>query len=440
MDKKIKISLKGLWTIFMAFSFSIICVGGYNPYFMSLRTPLFIVMSASSVAIAIFVKQKVTIDYILALFFITTAYIVISSLVSPDYKTAIGIAITYICGTALLLLEYPDAFLETVLKFFTVFCIVIALSIIISVFIDDCMNRYFSWLLNPTNSASVAQSIRDALKNSHAYVGFAREKGEAAYIMGMGIAIQFAKYFSGKKFTLTQVAFLALELIALLLTSKRMILVCVVIAFSFMILISKQKGKLVKIFMIALILICAFFVLSAYIPQLSNVFDRFTNDSNDALTGRDTLWQFSILMFNRSPLFGYGFASFNYFSYNQGFTVQGEQWTAFGHNVYLEFLGELGIIGFLLFFGMILFVLIKTILLLREKELSTTHRYLLMFSFAVQIILLVYCASGNVFLYKDQTLIYIFAIAVTRSIGFKYRRKKLKTHSFKRFIRQENNQ
>ncbi|MDD6990038.1 O-antigen ligase [Ruminococcus sp.] len=416
-NKTFKITLHSLWYIFTATAIAIICVGGYNPYFMNVRSLLSAGLVVCSLVIALFVRKKIIIDMSLGLFIIVGAYMLFSATISMDTQTGFKIAGYYIIGIAVMMIEYSDSLVDTVLKFINVFVLVIAVSILISVPIDDCMNKYFSWLLNPTNSASVAQSMRDTIANSHSYAGFARDKGVAAYIMGMGICIYLAKYFSGKKLLWHEVLGLIIEICALLLTSKRMIIVCLVVVFAVLMLTSQIKGKVMKFAMILLIGAAMLFVITAYIPSLSNVFDRFTNESTDTMTGRGDLWKISLMMFAKSPVIGTGLGSFNKFAAECGYLSDtGEQWNYFGHNCYYEFLGELGIIGSIIVFGTLLYMLVKTILLVRNSSLQPVQRYHVLFALAVEVMLLIYSVTGNVLLYADQTLSLFFAFAITRSI------------------------
>lgn len=416
-NKTFKITFQSLWYLFTSTALAVICVGGYNPYFMNTRTMLSAGLVLCSLFVALIIRKKIIIDTSLGLFIIVGAYMLFSASMSMDTDTGFKIAGYYIVGIAVLMIEYSDEMIDTVLKFMNVFVLVIAVSIIISVPIDDCMNKYFSWLLNPTHSESVAQSMRNTIIYSHSYAGFAREKSVAAYIMGMGICIYLAKYFSGKKLKWYEVVGLLAEISALLLTSKRMILVCLVAVFAVLMLTSQIKGKIVKFAVIALAAACALFIIMSFIPSMSNVFSRFTNEENDTLTGRGDLWSFSFMMFSKSPVIGVGLGSFNEFAAQQGYlSASGDRWDYFGHNCYYEFLGELGIVGSIIVFAALLYMLVKTFMLVNNKTLLPIQRYHIYFALAVEIMLLMYSMSGNVLLYADQTIALFFAYAIVRSI------------------------
>lgn len=123
------------------------------------------------------------------------------------------------------------------------------------------------------------------------------------------------------------------------------------------------------------------------------------------------------MMFSKSPVIGVGLGSFNEFAAQQGYlSASGDRWDYFGHNCYYEFLGELGIVGSIIVFAALLYMLVKTFMLVNNKTLLPIQRYHIYFALAVEIMLLMYSMSGNVLLYDDQTLALFFAYAIVRSI------------------------
>lgn len=153
------------------------------------------------------------------------------------------------------------------------------------------------------------------------------------------------------------------------------------------------------------------------VPEMHHVFARFTNAASDILTGRRKLWDLSLQMFSEAPLFGKGLGAFNEFAARQGYLdTSGARWNYYGHNCYYEFLGELGMVGFVLVFGSIFYMLVKTFLLSRNEALSRKQRVHIYTALAIELMLLIYCISGNVLLYADQTLALFFSFAVVRSV------------------------
>lgn len=428
MDKKYKVTPINIWYAFLLIAVPMICTGGLSAYPNKLRFPFIIAAGITCFAYIFFVEKKITITYITTVFLLTFAYIIISIFYSYDPKSTQELALIYLCSTIFLLTDFPDSFFQKLLTVISIICVVIAVSIIISVFIEDCMIKYFSFIVNPTNSPDVIEALYSEVHRSHAYSGFAREKAEAAYIMNVGIAVYFAKYFSGTKFKAKDTLFLVLISTALILTSKRMLFVCPVVIFSVLILLSKIQGKVIKIFSITLILGGIFLILMSTIPQMSNLFDRFmVSDSTDVLTGRGDLWSYSLEMFEKQPIWGFGLGSYNKFAFDHGLLVNGEQWNYFGHNVYYEILGEGGILGFIIIFGALLFACIATIYYIRNKNCTTLQRYILMFSLYIQLMFLIYCTTGNVLYYSQEIFMWYVAVGITVCVSRRLRQaSKLK--------------
>ena len=108
------------------------------------------------------------------------------------------------------------------------------------------MLNYFWFIVNPTHSGEITRFISNELAVG-SYSGFAREKGEAAFIMNVGLAVYYAKYFTEKKFKFKDLFFLLILFWALILTSKRMLFLCPIMTAAALLLLSNKKGRFAKI-------------------------------------------------------------------------------------------------------------------------------------------------------------------------------------------------
>ena len=82
------------------------------------------------------------------------------------------------------------------------------------------------------------------------------------------------------------------------------------------------------------------------------------------------------------------------------------------------------LIGCVLLFGALRMFLYRTVVLMRSDETSTKQKYLLTFSCSVQLICLIYCASGNVLLFPQEIFPWFICLAITTTISNKIKRKK----------------
>ncbi len=422
---KINISIKTLITTFLVFAFTIISVGGVSAVPNTLRMPLIMATGVITAGVILFRRKKILFTTPVVLMLLTAIYIVISLTYTIDTNTTLKMTKVYVCASLLLLADYPESLFEKTIKAIEIVCIVIAISIIMSSFIENLMLDYFWFIVNPTKNSEIASFINQEIRYAGSYSGFAREKGEAAFIMNIGIAVYFAKYFSREKFSKSNVFFLLIMFWALILTSKRMLFLTPIITMSILLLLSKKKGRFVKIIPVLLIALCGMVVVGSIVPQFSHLFERFADkESMSNLTGRLDLWPFCFDMLKEAPIFGMGIGSFNRYLFEHNILIQGIQWNHHAHNIYYQFFGELGIVGWLLMFGSLITFYVRSILLMRSEHTNEKQKFLLTFSIAVQTVCLVYCASGNVLLYPQEIFPWFMCLAMTTTIYNKLRREK----------------
>ena len=149
---------------------------------------------------------------------------------------------------------------------------------------------------------------------------------------------------------------------------------------------------------------------------------RFSDNVVDkSYNGRTEYWKYCKEMFNNSPLFGNGINTYkSYLKSNSELKVY------HAHNIYLQLLGELGIIGFLLTIFFFTSCLFSTILFYKrnKKRLSSKEVYALNFSMGIQLLFLLYGMTGNTFYYYEQLLTYFFGIAIFNSIEYEVKYEK----------------
>ena len=109
---------------------------------------------------------------------------------------------------------------------------------------------------------------------------------------------------------------LGISVIALLLTSKRAhLLFCVAAAIIVYYLAYPQKRleKTFKLVITGAVVAFGLAVVSEYIPQINNVFERFQTAGTDKETvGRFIMWNYAFGLFKQKPLFGTGWWGFRY--------------------------------------------------------------------------------------------------------------------------------
>lgn len=412
----VSISLRSLWTIFITLAIPLIGVCGASLIPYMLRTPLMYLTLALTLIVFVFTDTKIRFSAPNVIFFLLTTYIAVSILFSLDSENSVNLLLIYLCCFPMLFLNLSGNTINRIFKIIYVISIVIALSIIISVPIKNCMNTYFWFIVNPTRSAATTEFITDELSRG-SYSGFAREMGEAAFIMNVGIAVSFSKFFTNHKFTKKQFVVTAIQLVALMLTGKRTYLFASLICFLLFFLFSRVKGKFFKLSAIILFGSIAVFLLMMFIPQTANAINKMLNNENtEILGGRAFLWKHIYSMIDDHWMFGAGFGSYNMYAYQHGLLVNGEMWKYNAHNCYLQILGELGVIGLTLFVAFIVSSLVISINAIRSEKENKNKIAALYFSLYIQIMMIIYALTGNPLYTKQILFIWLFSVGVALNI------------------------
>ncbi len=416
-EKGNNLILSELWHVFLMITLPVICVGGASLFPYKLRLPLIYLTGILSLAIFVFGGKKIKFNAVSMSMFLLIVFLTIQLLYSYDSTATLNLLILYACAFTLLFIDIPENVIHKIITIMYVFCIVIAFSIIISIFIDNCMLTYFKFIVNPNNTPSVNEAIKNELSIG-SYSGFAREKGEAAFIMNIGLAIAFSKFFSGDKFKKTDALFLILLISALILTSKRTMFLIPVICFAVFMVVSKIKGKAFKIYIIAIATVIALFFIFMFLPDFANLFYRFMDTDNmETLGSRDSLWKYMAMMASKYWMFGAGFGSYNEFAYDNGLRVYGEKWTYHGHNSYYQGFCELGVVGGCLFIVFIASALFTTFKYIKSGRFDSKQRSILFFALYIQLMITVYAITGNPIYTRQMVFSLFFATGIVLCIG-----------------------
>ena len=125
-------------------------------------------------------------------------------------------------------------------------------------------------------------------------------------------------------------------------------------------------------------------------------------------------------MFESSPLIGRGFLSFNSYINAHGFRYYGLLWNYQAHNVYLQLLAELGIVGFLLFVILLFtlaFGLIRSFLI--WKDTQGAEPVILLTAVYWVMLIAVYSLTGNTIYYSCQLVVLGICIAMYQTFRYK---------------------
>lgn len=207
--------------------------------------------------------------------------------------------------------------------------------------------------------------------------------GANAGILAMGTGIAIVKFMwpsesaNGKRPWIP----VLIRLAGLLFTGKRSPVLLMVVAIAVIyIFIEKGKtnSKVFKITLIGIVAVSAVYVGAMFIPQLQVLVGRLM-DSDDwsTLGGRTELYEIAMNMWEQNPIFGQGWNAYKLVSANSIGKVYASQYARMQtHNVYLQLLSEVGIIGMLAFVMIFSYPLLKTFSKTRAYGLNEFLNYI----------------------------------------------------------------
>ena len=170
----------------------------------------------------------------------------------------------------------------------------------------------------------------------------------------------------------------------------------------------KDRKNIFKYIVMILIVGTIGYISVINIPQTKVIIDKIQilNEKEDALNGRDKLWQDSIGVFMENPLMGIGIGTIQ--------DIIGE----YSHNSYIQILAETGIVGEIIYvlaiYSSIYITFKKAGTILKRTNLE--QKAGIVMSLFLQGIFIMYGFTGNP-LYGQYFLVpYVIAIAMSNSI------------------------
>lgn len=200
-------------------------------------------------------------------------------------------------------------------------------------------------------------------------------------------------------------------MIALMMTGKRTLFIIPIVALLIYVMLFSKNNKFIKLAGVGLGISAFIIIAYTIIPEASLIIDRIINSGGDVLSGRENFWNYAMDMFHQNPFFGRGFMSFNDFVFNQGFRYYGERWNYQAHNVYIQLLGETGIIGCGVIITLIVILIIKAISL--AKTTSNFWDVLLVYWI---MLFGIYSLTGNTLYYPCQLIILVVSILLISNV------------------------
>lgn len=260
----------------------------------------------------------------------------------------------------------------------------------------------------------------------HGYVpGLTSNFSMNAIYQSIATTYFFSEYLANKKKSTLILTILAL--ICLFVAGKRAHLIFSIFACITLYFVSKKDSKLInKLINFSIILLVGtgtLLILANYIPEIMNVVNRFVLlfKNGDLANGRVELYKLAITLWEKHMIFGNGWGSFAY-NYPLYFKSTSGLLTNDAHNVYIQLLCEVGIVGALFVITIMLYVFISAYKnIVKNSSLTKIEEIIINFSFCYQIFFLLYSLTGNPLYDHYSCTIYFILIGYTLYIRFRSR-------------------
>ena len=306
-----------------------------------------------------------------------------------------------ISGVCVIFSDFSKTFYYYFMKIFKILFWVFIFSMFLEALLPNVFFLIFGF-------ASFGDAEMRALTSGGAIAGLAFEKAYAAFICNLGLGVIFAEFVAQRSYKYVIQSILVM--IALMMTGKRTLFIIPIVALLIYVMLFSKNNKFIKLAGVGLG-ISAFIIIAYTIPEASLIIDRIINSGGDVLSGRENFWNYAMDMFHQNPFFGRGFMSFNDFVFNQGFRYYGERWNYQAHNVYIQLLGETGIIGCGVIITLIVILIIKAISL--AKTTSNFWDVLLVYWI---MLFGIYSLTGNTLYYPCQLIILVVSILLISNV------------------------
>lgn len=358
---------------------------------------------------AMIVLQKKDMIFLAALFY-TGASLVIAG------NSYTGTEIFQVFIFAFLIFHLIDISGEN-FHFFLLFFSVFSLAFMIATYLQYYgSNIIVSFIRQYFISNQESMEYYYTLESWSSYCGLANTSAENSFFISFAASVTCAK-FLGKRISWVNVVLYVLCVGAIMLTSKRGIMLANLVMFIACGFLSKKfqvkKNTILRFIISVVLLISIMAIINMQTSALTKLIERFKTTS--LLNGRDNIYLGLLQRLGTGFLFGKGFAN-TYLYYSQG-----------AHNIYIQLLYDLGIVGLVLYVWYFAVNLKSAVQSYRISSNEENKEQLLM-CFYFQGLFLVYGLSGNPLFTGNMLYIYFVILAATQNLRRKVKNENSHTH------------
>ena len=303
--------------------------------------------------------------------------------------------------------------INTVLKTLAAFSLLNILVNIINIINPGIYTNIITLLLNKSSIESNLLYYK-----TFGYMsGLSDHYSRNAYYCVLGGTIFAANYFANHKKKMLFAALAILEIAMIMVIGKRghLLFVVAAVMITYILMAPDISKKLLNFLRLFSLLFIVLGFLIEFVPAVSFVIERMLSLQafGDVSNGRIVLWKLAIDAFKEKPVFGWGYGYFNSTFVNEWQKVN----YAGVHNDYLQWLCEIGIIGFIpniiITIG-IYRISIKELKAIvgKNKRTGSLEQVMIIWSVIFQTFIILYSFTGLPHFDYEINVVYYLSLAV----------------------------
>ena len=302
--------------------------------------------------------------------------------------------LTFVSFAFLVVFTQDNILLTKLKKIIGVCSFVVLVGVMFQYLFKDSVNNLLSKMLR----TDCYEHLMWSYTVDGAYAGFSAYTADAAYFIAVLFGFMIFGWLRNSKASVWnkvfRIAVGGLSIFAVILTSKRGVLVALLIAWMVTYIIWKRLSMKTVAKILLLLTVCGvvLLILSEHNEIVQDFLKRFDSTDGDITTGRSEIWKNAIEA-SKNVIIGNGTGS-AYTIYDKGL-----------HNIYLQLFYDHGIIGLLIYAAFFLFNLRVAI---KRRDPMSIY---------VQLLMLIYGMSGNPIYSNSFFIIYVlFSIVAAKGI------------------------
>lgn len=357
-------------------------------------------------------KDKVIIDSVLLLLIILNIYLLISILYSVDRGASIRFYLSFFMCSIFLVVyrNFGKEQLnnELIQKIYIISLIYSYISMM-QILIGNKFLKILEIVVRPV----YMNEIYNWANYSDRIVGIGIHPGINAFIISIGLYIILSKYvIHRKKINSIDIINIIIMILSIVKTGNRNVFLSFIIVFFAVNTYKSSFNRKLKIIIKYILIVFIGLAIMNILGIEIGVIERFKDSSGQrALEARYVLYELALLLFNQKKIFGHGINTFLHYTF-----VYNMPEKTHAHNLILQFLAEIGLIGTILFLVFFICNILKNCKLVNKaymyKKEHIKKRYITQFCLFVQIMILFNSITANPIYEARQLSIYFIAISI----------------------------